>query len=63
MEKCVYLLDEILSLNTSDVKAIMDSGLNAQELISLIETPKTTLIEKCLIEGELVEGGSVMNLA
>ncbi len=35
----------------------------AQELISLIETPKTTLIEKCLIEGELVEGGSVMNLA
>lgn len=33
MEKCVYLLDEILSLNGSDVKAIMDSGLNAQELI------------------------------
>ena len=33
MEKYVYLLDEILSLNSSDVKATMDSGLNAQELI------------------------------
>lgn len=33
MEKCIYLLEEILSLNSSDVKAIIDSGLNAQELI------------------------------
>ena len=33
MEKYVCLLDEILSLNSSDVKAIIDSGLNAQELI------------------------------
>ena len=33
MEKYVYLLEEILSLNSSDIKAIMDSGLNAQELI------------------------------
>ena len=33
MEKHVYLLEEILSLNSSNVKAIMDSGLSAQELI------------------------------
>ncbi len=33
MEKYVYLLEEVLSLSSSDVKAIMDSGLNAQELI------------------------------
>ncbi len=34
----------------------------AEELIALIETPKTTLIEKRLIEGELLEGGSVLKL-
>ena len=34
----------------------------AEELIALIETPKTTLIEKRLIEGELLEGGSVLRL-
>ena len=33
MEKHVYLLGEILSLNSSNVKAIMDSDLSAQELI------------------------------
>lgn len=33
MEKHIYLLEEILSLNSSDVKAIIDSPLNAQELI------------------------------
>ena len=33
MKKHIYLLEEILSLNSSDVKAIIDSGLSAQELI------------------------------
>jgi DNA-binding LacI/PurR family transcriptional regulator len=35
----------------------------AEELIALIETPKTTLIEKYLIMGKLLEGGSVLKLA
>ena len=34
----------------------------AEELIALIETPKTTLIEKRLIEGKLIEGGSVLRI-
>ena len=34
----------------------------ARELIALIETPKTTLIEKRLIEGKLLEGGSVLKI-
>ena len=34
----------------------------ARELIALIETPKTTLIEKRLIEGRLLEGGSVLKI-
>jgi DNA-binding LacI/PurR family transcriptional regulator len=34
----------------------------ATELIELIETPKTTLIEKYLIEGLLLEGGSVRRM-
>ena len=34
----------------------------ATELIALIETPKTTLIEKYLIEGLLLEGGSVRRM-
>jgi len=34
----------------------------AEQLISLIERPKTTLIEKILVEGNLVAGRSVRNL-
>jgi len=34
----------------------------AEELIALIETPKTTLIEKELIVGQLMEGGSVLKI-
>ena len=34
----------------------------AEELTALIENPKTTLIEKILVEGYLVEGGSVKKL-
>ncbi len=34
----------------------------AQELISLIESPKTTLIDKILIEGQVLEGGSVARI-
>ncbi len=44
-----------------DTKEIGEKA--AKELIALIETPKTTLIEKCLIEGHLLEGGSVQKLA
>ena len=34
----------------------------ADSLISLIESPKTTLIEKIVVPGELVEGESVRNM-
>ncbi len=34
----------------------------AQELINLIEEPKTTLVEKILISGHLLEGGSVAKI-
>lgn len=34
----------------------------AEELTSLIESPKTTLIQKILVEGRLLEGGSVKKL-
>ena len=44
-----------------DTKEIGEKA--AKELIALIEAPKTTLIEKCLIEGHLLEGGSVQKLA
>ena len=33
MERNIYLLSEILNLNSSDIKTVIDSGLNAQELI------------------------------
>lgn len=35
----------------------------AEELIRLIEEPKTTLIEKIVVEGELLTGSSVKNLS
>ena len=34
----------------------------AEELTSLIENPKTTLIEKILVDGYLLEGASVRRL-
>lgn len=34
----------------------------AQELIDLIESPKTTLVDKILIEGHVMEGGSVARI-
>ena len=43
-----------------DTKQIGKSA--AEHLTSLIESPKTTLIEKILVDGYLLEGGSVRNL-
>ncbi len=34
----------------------------AEKLIQLIENPRTTLIEKIIIDGELIEGSSVKNI-
>ena len=43
--------------NTSDIGRIA-----AEKLIQLIENPKTTLIEKIVVPGEVVRGGSVANV-
>lgn len=50
-----------LTTMRQDTKQIGEKA--ARKLISLIETPKTTLIEKWLIDGTFVEGGSVQDLS
>ena len=36
--------------------------LAAERLINLIESPKTTLIERVMVPGKLIEGGSVARI-
>ena len=49
------------SLTPENTKAI-DEALAARELISLIERPKTTIIEQVIVPGKVVEGKSVAQI-
>lgn len=51
------ILDPKLTTIRQDTTAIGNAA--AEKLITLIENPRTTLIEKIVIEGQLLEGGSV----
>ena len=48
--------------NADRVKKIKIKGYNPFFLISLIEHPKSTLIEQIVIKGEVYEGGSVRKI-
>ena len=49
------------SLTPENTKAI-DEALAARELISLIERPKTTIIEQVIVPGKVAEGKSVARI-
>lgn len=51
------ILEPKLTTIRQDTTAIGNAA--AEKLITLIENPRTTLIEKIVIEGQLLEGGSV----
>lgn len=51
------ILEPKLTTIRQDTTAIGSAA--AEKLITLIENPRTTLIEKIVIEGQLLEGGSV----
>ena len=54
------ILDPKLTTLKQDTEKI--GRVAAEKLIHLIENPKTTLIQRLVIDGTLIEGGSVKNL-
>ena len=55
-------LAKVMNLTTYSQNAEKLGSIAAERLISLIERPKTTLIDRILVQGELLEGGSVKDI-
>lgn len=55
------VLDPKLTTLKQDTKTI--GSLAACKLIDFIEKPKTSIIERVVVEGEILKGGSIANLA
>lgn len=55
-------LARVMNLTTYSQNAKQLGSIAAERLISLIEHPKTTLIDRILVQGELLEGSSVRDI-
>jgi len=55
-------LAKVMNLTTYSQNAEKLGSIAAERLISLIEHPKTTLVDRILVQGELLEGGSVKDI-
>ena len=55
-------LAKVMNLTTYSQNAEKLGSTAAEQLISLIERPKTTLIDRILVNGELLEGGTVRDI-
>ena len=55
-------LAKVLNLTTYSQNAEKIGATAAERLISLIEHPKTTLIDRIMVAGELLKGGTVKNI-
>ena len=55
-------LAKVLRLTTYSQNAVALGRAAAERLISLIEHPKTTLLDRVMIEGQLLEGNSVKQI-
>jgi len=55
-------LAKVMNLTTYSQNVEKLGSTAAERLISLIEHPKTTLIDRILVEGELLKGASVKDI-